>query len=265
MKRFSLSHFSYFSMICVMLVFLVGCDSDESPSELTCADWGYGADNGPTEWAVLCSATCGGTQQSPIDISTANTNDLELAAIEFDYHETEMELFNNGHTIEAADEHEQKTNTITVNGKTYELLQFHFHSVSEHTINGQHSPIEMHLVHRFSDTELAVIGVMINSGAENTALASVWNNLPPEEETPAAEIEVHTEDLLPESHEYYRYDGSLTTPNGSNPAASCAEIVNWIVMKDPIEMSPAQISAFQAIFDHNYRPTLSLNGRQVES
>ena len=250
----------FFLTACTLLT---ACDSaDESP-DLTCADWGYEEDNGPANWANLCSATCAGTSQSPVDIVVADVADEDLPEIEFGYHETDMELFNNGHTIEAAEETAQKTKSIGIIRKSYELLQFHFHSLSEHTIDGDHFPIEMHLVHRFSDADLAVIGVMIEQGAENSTLAPVWNRLPSDESTPVVDVEVNLETLLPEQVEYYRLDGSLTTPNGSDPSASCAEIVNWIIVKDALEMSAGQISAFQAIFDDNFRPTQPLNGRLV--
>jgi carbonic anhydrase len=201
--------------------------------------------------------------QSPIDISTGSVSDIDLPAIAFQYADTEFEWYNNGHTLEAEDGH-PGTSTISVGGTAYELLQFHFHALSEHTIDGQHSAIELHLVHRASDTDLAVIGVMINEGLENPHFASLWSALPADASVAAAHISLNPADLLPATAEYYRYDGSLTTPNGSNPEASCAEIVNWHVMKDGIEMSAGQIEAFQAIFDHNYRPVQALNGRQVQ-
>jgi carbonic anhydrase len=250
-------------LLCTALILVAGCNSDNEDADLTCADWGYEADNGPANWASLCSATCAGARQSPINIVTASVIDEDLPEVEFEYEETEMTLFNNGHTIEVADEKSTKSNAIEIDGKRYELLQFHFHSLSEHTINGQHNSIEMHLVHRFSDTDLAVIGVMINAGATNPAFDSFWNQLPAEESTPEAEVEVELASLLPADRDYFQYSGSLTTPNKNNPSASCAEIVNWIVMKEAIEMSPAQIQAFQAIFNDNYRPVQPLNARAV--
>ena len=55
---------------------------------------------------------------------------------------------------------------------------------------------------------------------------------------------------------YYRYDGSLTTP-------PCSEGVKWIVLTTPIEMSEAQIAAFKAIIHDNNRPVQPLNGRKL--
>lgn len=249
-------------LLCGCIV-LSACDGSDEEPDLTCADWGYEADNGPARWGDLCSPTCDGMSQSPINIETAAVVDESLPDIAFDYAETEFELFNNGHTIEAADEGTPKTNSLELDGKEYALAQFHFHSLSEHTVDDQHFPIEMHLVHRFSDSDLVVVGAMIEQGAENTALAPVWDSLPADEAVPSRSVDVNLELLLSESPAYYRYDGSLTTPNGATPSASCAEIVTWIILKDPLQMSAAQIADFQAIFDHNYRPTQPLNGRIV--
>ncbi|MEQ9105250.1 MAG: carbonic anhydrase family protein [Rhodothermales bacterium] len=245
-----------------------GCQPDIEPTRVsTCEDWSYDGETGPAQWASLCSPTCAGDRQSPVDIVTASVVDAnaesEAEPILFEYGETELTLFNNGHTIEEGDEHVEKENAITVGGTRFELLQIHFHSLSEHTIDGAHSPLEMHLVHRNEDARLAVIGVMIQEGAPNEALAAVWDQLPTLESSPHVEVHVDVEDVLPENRAYYQYDGSLTTPNGSNPAASCAEIVNWLVMKEAITMSADQIAAFQAIFDHNYRPVQPLNGRTI--
>ena len=251
-------------LLAASVALLSACDGSDDPPALTCADWGYENDNGPAEWADLCSATCAGLKQSPIDIVTAAVVDEDLPEIALDYHETELDLFNNGHTIEAGDEGAQKTNSLEIDGKQYELLQFHFHARSEHTIDGAHSPIEMHLVHQFSDQDLVVLGVMIEPGSENTTLGPVWATLPAEESAPHRDVDVDLAELLPEAFEYYRYDGSLTTPNGGNPPASCGEIVTWLVVKEPLQMSPGQIADFQEIFDENYRPTQPLNGRVVE-
>ncbi len=250
----------------LLAVGAAGCQPDIEPTRVpTCEDWSYDGDTGPAQWASLCNQTCAGDRQSPIDIVTASVVDADSERFLFEYGETELTLFNNGHTIEEGDEHAEKENAIVVGGTRYALLQFHFHSLSEHTIDGAHNPLEMHLVHRSGDANLVVIGVMIQEGARNEALAAVWEQLPTLESSPHVEVHVDVADVLPENRAYYRYSGSLTTPNGSNPAASCAEIVDWYVMKEAITMSPDQIAAFQAIFDHNYRPVQPLNGRTIFS
>lgn len=113
-----------------------------------------------------------------------------------------MTLFNSGKTIEAAVKPGQSANRIEFKGKRYELLQLHFHAPSEHTIDGHRGPIEMHLVHRLSDDDLAVIGVILEPGDTNKNFCPIWDHLPPSRETPAREIAVDPANLLPEDRSF---------------------------------------------------------------
>ena len=67
---------------------------------------------------------------------------------------------------------------IRIGGKRYELLQFHFHSPSEHNVAGRQAAMEVHFVHQSADGELAVVGAMIEVGEENMALREPWANMP---------------------------------------------------------------------------------------
>jgi len=200
----------------------------------------------PEEWAELSDyyETCGtGQEQSPIDLTNAAVADLEN--IVFDYKETTVNIINNGHTVQV---NVVAGSQIVINGGTYELKQFHFHAPSEHTVDGQDYPIEMHLVHQDANGKLAVVGVFIAEGAENTAFTSVKDHLPEEEiGIIATGATVQVADLLPTEQTVYRYSGSLTTP-------PCSEEVIWSVMKTPVEMSAEQIMAFTDIIAGNNRP-----------
>ncbi len=69
---------------------------------------------------------------------------------------------------------------------------------------------------------------------------------------------VSAEALLPASHDYYRFDGSLTTP-------PCTEGVTWLVMKHPVSASYGQLTKFARAMGHaNNRPLQALNGRVVQ-
>ncbi|MCP4363297.1 MAG: carbonic anhydrase family protein [Chloroflexi bacterium] len=175
------------------------------------------------------------------------------ADIVFNYQPSALNILNNGHTIQA---NYDEGSSIEVDGKPYNLLQFHFHALSEHTINGNYSPMEMHLVHQSDDGNFAVVGVMLNNGGENAAYTPMFDNLPAQEseaETIGG-VTVNADDLLPQDRGYYRYNGSFTTP-------PCTEGVSWFVMSTPVELSDAQISAFEQICNGNYRPVQPLNAR----
>ena len=209
---------------------------------------------GPRYWGTLSPefAACStGTQQSPINIpadSLVNAGELALS-----YEPTPLTIVNNGHTIEV--EYEPGS-TFDVAGTTFTLSQFHLHSESEHTLADARLPMELHLVHKSADGRLAVIGVLVKVGAENAAWVPVLDNMPAKEGEPEhiAGVSIDATDLLPADKSYYRYNGSLTTP-------PCTEGVNWFVMKNPVELSQAQIDQFRAIYQDNYRPAQPLNGR----
>ena len=63
--------------------------------------------------------------------------------------------------------------------------------------------------------------------------------------------------LLPKDRDYYRFNGSLTTP-------PCTEGVRWLVMKKPITLSAAQIETFKKVMHHhNNRPIQATNARVI--
>jgi carbonic anhydrase len=216
--------------------------------------WSYEGEAGPEHWGeldpafALCST---GVEQSPIDI--ASSSPLNPADLQFSYQPSGLTIVNNGHTIQA---NYDAGSTVQVDGQPYELLQFHFHNPSEHTVDGSAMPLELHFVHRNSEGGLAVVGVFLVEGAENAALAPVFDNIPATEGEPEAidGVTINAADLLPAEQSYWRYDGSLTTP-------SCSEGVKWHVMQTPVEISADQLAAYTAIFHGNARPAQPLNER----
>ena len=228
--------------------------------QITLADetsWGYSGDEGPANWGELSpeySLCADGSAQSPIDIRHASA--LDLVDIEFQYGESANKIFNNGHTIQV---NVDAGSAIVYNGITYDLLQFHFHSPSEHTIDGRAAPLEIHFVHQDPNSgNLAVVGVLLTEGdVENEAYAAVFDHLPAsvgEPEAMGAPLSLIA--LLPEARTYYTYQGSLTTP-------PCSETVRWLLLDSPIELSTVQIAAFSAIYDGNARPLQPLGKRDL--
>lgn len=218
--------------------------------------WSYSGHEGPEYWGGLSDqfATCaGGRNQSPIDISGAV--EAELNPLQISYQSAGNAVVNNGHTIKVD---YAPGSTFTLDGHSYELKQFHFHSPSENQIGGRSFPLEGHLVHADRDGNLAVIAVMFEEGNENAELQKVWSVMPHDKDQnakPAASLSA--EALLPKERDYYRFNGSLTTP-------PCSEGVLWLVMKQPVQISRAQVAAFEAVMHHlNNRPVQPLNARAV--
>ncbi len=219
--------------------------------------WGYEGDAGPSHWSQLSPdfALCEeGLAQSPIDIRDAVETDL--VDIGFHYGETANKIFNNGHTIQV---NIDPGSYIVYNGIRYDLLQFHFHAPSEHTIAGEAAALEIHFVHQDRNSgNLAVVGILLTEGAaDSEAYAAVFDNLPAEvgEPEPAGNP-IALAPLLPEARGYYTYQGSLTTP-------PCSEVVRWLLLDEPLALSPEQVAAFRAIYAGNARPTQPLGERDL--
>ncbi len=242
-----------------------GAEKQHEASQGHVVHWGYNSSDGPDRWAELNSewAICAdGRSQSPIDIRDAATSKLDDMVLRFEpatlkiiHQEHVVDVLNNGHTVQI---NYTQGDTLTVAGTDYDLLQGHFHSPSEHTVDGKHFPMEMHLVHKAAGGDLAVIGVFIEEGEHNPVFDTVWSNLPTRKgvEVHLEHVTVDIDELLPRSRRTYRYDGSLTTP-------PCSEQVRWFVFQEPIPLSAAQIDEFKALFGGNNRPTQPLNERRI--
>ena len=225
-----------------------GCESPgESPH------WGYGARDGPAVWGRLDAAftLCGvGERQSPIDIREATQ--AELPAVAFEYKPMVLRVLHNGHTVEVASTGD---NWIEIDGERYELVQFHFHTPSEHTLAGRRFDMEVHLVHRNLEGALAVVGVFVVRGGIHPVLDDLAGRLPEPGES-RRDKTIDASHLLPEANRLFRYEGSLTTP-------PCSEGVRWFVFETPIEISDAGLAAFEAVLGNNNRPVQPLNGRDL--
>jgi carbonic anhydrase len=214
--------------------------------------WSYSGATGPEHWWEICAPAnfvcVAGTRQSPIDLPAAPKG--ELPKLDFQYQPTPLQVENNGHTIEVK---VQPGSYLRIGHERFALVQFHFHTPSEHRRHGEEFPMELHFVHRNALGELAVVGVFLKEGAANPLIQKIWDNVGVE---PAEAGTINPENLLPKKRGYYRYAGSLTTP-------PCTEGVRWHVLMQPAELSAAQVDEFRAIFPLNARPLQPLNGRPV--
>ncbi len=221
--------------------------------------WGYAGDVGPERWAELApeNKLCAvGTRQSPIDIREGIAVDLETIA--FDYRASGFSVLDNGHTIQV---NVGPGNGLTVMGRRYELVQFHFHRPSEERVNGKQFDMVAHLVHKDAQGRLAVVAVLLERGPDNKPqplLQTIWANLPLEKgEALPAQVQIDLNQLLPAERGYYAYMGSLTTP-------PCSEGVLWMVMRQPVPLSGQQIGIFGRLYPMNARPLQAGSGRLIK-
>ena len=235
------------------------------PSSPLQAHWDYMGIDGPKHWGMLDKkymACEKGRQQSPIDIVAAHDPTIH-STLEFHYQSSPVHVVNNGHTVQV---NYKAGSLVRFNDKDYQLRQFHFHDPSEHHIGGKTFPMEMHLVHQDQSGHLLVVGVLIELGKTNTTLANAgkWvkqklgHRVPVEGEEIRSGLVMDVKNLLPDdtSH-FYSYHGSLTTP-------PCSEGVQWVVLKNHIEVSEQQVQRFVHTLGPNARPIQPPSGRIIE-
>ncbi len=218
--------------------------------------WAYYGHEGPKNWGELDSAftACStGKNQSPVNLT--DMLEGELPAIKIDYEAGGNEIINNGHTIQV---NYAPGSTISVAGHVFELKQFHFHTPSENTIDGKSFPMEAHFVHADKAGNLAVIAVLFEAGDNNAELEKAWALMPEHaDEKHDLSPMVDAANLLQHDHDYYRFNGSLTTP-------PCTEGVTWLVMKDYDTASREQLEKFAHVMHHpNNRPVQPINARVI--
>lgn len=208
--------------------------------------WSYEGNDGPEHWGEIdpSYATCRiGQRQSPIDL--VNARPQGSADIVFHYHPSRVRILNDGHTVlvnYGAGSH------IEVDGRRYEVLQYHFHVPSEHAADGALFAAELHIVHKDADGQLAVVGILIEPGTENTALRPLLSSLPEQEgQENDLGITINAADFLPAVRACCRYNGSLTTP-------PCTEGVHWVVMTTPVQLSTDQLAVLERVLKGNSRP-----------
>ena len=218
--------------------------------------WGYEGAGAPENWGRLSPeyTLCGtGQRQSPIDIRDGIRVDLE--PIQFDYRPSRFRVVDNGHTVQVS----LAGGSLSLLGKSYQLIQFHFHRPSEEMVDGKAFDMVAHLVHRSDDGKLAVLAVLLERGDENPFIQTVWNNLPLEKNMEVAppSLTLDPLQLLPENRNYYTYMGSLTTP-------PCSEDVLWLVLKQPQSISAEQLAIFARLYKNNARPVQPGSGRLIK-
>ncbi|MRJ02770.1 MAG: carbonic anhydrase [Epsilonproteobacteria bacterium] len=217
--------------------------------------WGYSGDVGPAHWGDLDPAfrMCKeGVNQSPVDLNRFIEG--ELPKLDIVYSGNARSVVNNGHTIKVTT---MGPNITTVDGIKFKLLQFHFHTPSENRVEGKSFPMEAHFVHRSDGGDYLVVALFFVEGKENKALEKILNDLSGEEGKEVQLREMFNPgELFPRVLDYYRYNGSFTTP-------PCTEGVRWILFKESVTASKEQIERFRKVMGENNRPVQPLKARVI--
>jgi carbonic anhydrase len=235
-----------------------GSSDDDMGVSHNSTHWSYEGESGPRFWGELSPSftdCMDGRQQSPINIEHS-TSDRELRPIKFSYRKVETFLKDNGHTL-LAEMPGDYQGFISYHGKRYDLLNFHFHLPSEHLVAGVPYEMEMHLVHKSKNGDLAVVAVFLQEGKKgHRELGKIWHNLPQRKGLVGITAAVNPMKFLPKDRGYFAYMGSLTTP-------PCSEGVQWLILRKPSTLSGKQMEQFNYIFKHNARPVRPLHKRKI--
>ena len=218
--------------------------------------WDYEGEGGPDNWSKLrpeYGACASGKRQSPINIRDGIR--VDQPAIDFAWRPSPFRIVDNGHTVQVA----VGGSSLSLLGKNYELVQFHFHRPAEERINSRGFDMVAHFVHKAEDGRLAVVAVLMEKGAENPFVQTLWNYMPLEKNEDVAPpgVAVDPASFLPADRAYYTYMGSLTTP-------PCTENVQWLVMRQPVQVSAEQIAIFSRLYPNNARPVQPSSGRLIK-
>ncbi|CAJ1080979.1 carbonic anhydrase-like [Xyrichtys novacula] len=250
------------------------------------SDWCYtGCEHTPSHWQEMPGTSCGGKRQSPIDIDTHRVKTdpalLDFTLANFSSQHAIKSIKITGHTVKCIlEENEVKVSGGNLSG-SYSTIQFHLHwgdtehhLGSEHSIDGHKYPMEMHIVSLKEGVEkptedsqgIAVLGFFINA-TEDGNMTGSWGSLTSyltEDTEIGTEVDfnhnVSLADLIGSVNltKFYRYMGSLTTPN-------CSEAVVWTVFQEPINVNKKLIENIPRVtgLANVFRPIQKLNGRQV--
>ncbi|WP_306418372.1 carbonic anhydrase [Carnobacterium maltaromaticum] len=175
---------------------------------------------------------------------------VDAGEITINYNDLVIDEVDNGHSIQIDD-----TGTAVINGRNFDLNQFHFHAKSEHTINSEYFPLEAHFVNKAQNGRLAVLAVLFKEGQANPAFETILQNIKKGEKATVSDP-INTSQLFPTNFSYYHYLGSLTTP-------PLSENVEWYVMEHPVEVSKEQLKTFNTYYDGNNREIQPLNERII--
>ncbi len=220
--------------------------------------WSYTGDTGPEYWGDIeeASACKIGQEQSPINITRAVASASKAPT--FNYSQSaSLSIIDNGHTVVYTPTTDD--NTINLNNERFELKQFHYHTPSEHQFGGQTYPAEIHFVHANNAGNLAVVGVMLMQGQENSIMSSLLEDtkLSAKNKAEVISSRVNLAALIPTAPTFYHYAGSLTTP-------PCSEQVQWYVTKEPLAVASHQLAALSDLYEGNNRPIQPQGSRKVE-
>jgi len=230
----------------------------EDGKKVEVSNFGYSGERGPVNWASLApeNEACRTSKvQSPIVLDNTISKATERPVVKIANVE-EAEFENLGTTLETI-----VTGTTTFGGKEFTLKQFHMHTPSEHRINDEYFPLEIHMVHESADKSIAVIAIpfqLTEDGSTTELLTNVIANIDKVAE-PGSVTKTGPLDFAPvinliQTKALFQYTGSLTTP-------PCAEGLTFLVMEEPLPINVATFNKIKKVIKFNARTIQNTLGK----
>lgn len=193
-----------------------------------------------------------GNGQSPIDI--IDWNESDEAAPEFAY-STDANRIERLHGLPVI--HFARGSELRIGPDRFRLLQLHWHTPAEHTIEAEEFDAELHLVHVNERDELLVVGIVYQFGEADARLQQIIDETPETGDEQGVALSLSASDHVPESDGFYHYTGSLT-------AAPFSEPVQWYLARTTRTLSHRQFEQLQALTGGpNARPLQERNERTI--
>lgn len=193
-------------------------------------------------------------QQSPIDLPPQPPSNAESHRVSIFYGRTSEHLIHRDHAVEV--EYDPGS-SIEFDGATYQLIQIHFHTPSEHLIGHDRYPVELHLVHRDQGGRLLVLGILFETGAPNAFVERILSDAPADLGRVDLESQLDVSKLFPAEKHFYTYLGSLTT-------APYTEGVRWLVLAEHPTLSPEQVVRLLVLEGGNARDVQPIVGHPID-
>jgi hypothetical protein len=135
---------------------------------------------------------------------------------------------------------------VEINSKPYRMLGIHYHSPSEHFIDGEQFDLEMHFVGQSNSGSYQVVALMFSKGKEsNPFIQATIDKFESVSNTTFDSSFLICNGLL---DDYFHYLGSLTAPIGNH---DCLEDVKWTIIRKPLEISESQLNFFTSRWQGN--------------
>ncbi len=213
--------------------------------------WNYAGANGPENWHKVNDAysQCAtGNKQSPIDISAKTPMQSFGLNLLYGVSSGLMTDLNLSAHFNIEGDH-----TMVLESSKFRLKEIHFHSPSEHTINGLKYPLEFQFTHSDANGKTSILTTFVEKGKNNVEYDKLISSLS-KQNAQRDFSELKLKNLLPNEQKYWRYSGSMTTP-------PCSEGIDWVVLAKPMELSESQIESFRSVHTNNARPIQPANNR----